>query len=42
MKRIIESQIRALARYFIGKESMYKAFDDTTKLLPIELISIDQ
>jgi len=41
MKRIIENQIRSLARYFVGKESRYKGFDTTT-VLPIEPISIDQ
>jgi hypothetical protein len=40
MKRIIENQIRALARYFIGKESSYKAFD-TAELLPIESPLVD-
>ena len=29
MKRIIENQIRALARHFMGKETEYKAFDTT-------------
>ena len=27
MKRIIENQIRSLARYFVGKEKKYRAFD---------------
>ncbi|MDE1975121.1 MAG: CRISPR-associated endonuclease Cas1 [Patescibacteria group bacterium] len=35
MKRIIENQIRALARHFTGRESKYVAFD-TTGVLPIE------
>jgi CRISPR/Cas system-associated endonuclease Cas1 len=34
MKRIIENQIRFLARHFLGKESKYTAFD-TTDVLPI-------
>ena len=41
MKKIIENQIRSLARNFMGKESKYKAFDATT-VLPIEPLSIDQ
>ncbi len=40
MKRIIENQIRTLARHFAGKESKYKAFDATT-LLPIESPLVD-
>lgn len=35
LKRIIENQIRSLARHFMGKESEYKAFD-STEFLPIE------
>jgi len=41
MKKIIENQIRSLARNFMGKESKYKAFDAIT-VLPIEPLSIDQ
>ena len=41
MKKIIENQIRSLARNFMGKESKYKAFDAITAL-PIEPLSIDQ
>jgi hypothetical protein len=33
VKRIIEQQIQFLARYFMGKESKYKAFDATNVLL---------
>ena len=40
MKRIIENQIRGLARHFVGKESKYKAFD-TTGILPIETPLVD-
>lgn len=40
MKRIIENQIRGLARHFVGKESKYKAFD-TTLVLPIESSLVD-
>jgi CRISPR-associated protein Cas1 len=35
MKQVIEQQIRLLARYFIGKESKYQAFDATEALLSI-------
>ncbi len=40
MKRIIEGQIRTLARYFVGKESKYTAFD-ATQVLPIESPLVD-
>ncbi len=40
MKRIIENQIRALARHFVGKEAKYKAFD-STEFLPIESPIVD-
>ena len=33
VKQIIEQQIRFLARYFVGKEMKYKAFDTTEVLL---------
>ena len=33
MKQVIEQQIRFLARYFMGKESKYQAFDSTEVLL---------
>jgi CRISPR-associated protein Cas1 len=42
MKRVIENQIRSLARCFQGREAKYRAFDDTTALLPIEPISFNQ
>ena len=41
MKRVIENQIRSLARHFTGKGSKYKAFD-STEMMPIEPVSIDQ
>ena len=40
MKRIIENQIRSLARHFSGKEALYEAFDATT-VMPIESPSVD-
>lgn len=40
MKQIIENQIRALARHFVGKEGKYKAFD-STEFLPIESPLVD-
>jgi CRISPR-associated protein Cas1 len=40
MKRVIENQIRSLARYFMSKESKYKAFD-ATEVLPIETSLVD-
>ena len=40
MKRIIENQIRGLARHFMGKEVKYKAFD-TISVLPIESPLVD-
>lgn len=35
LKQIIEKQIQSLARYFVGKESDYKAFDTTDVLLSV-------